>query len=153
MVVLPSVSQLVHYRFAASSNIPAILWSFVSISLYFARAHSAPCARWCSPSVFMCSRLFCLCFCLLFCCFPILLPCHPFVCCASDVLHECPVGVLSVLMRSFGYAYCLSQCAHWSYALIGHCKWFSLQRALSTSCQRASSVHEAAMACKACSRL
>jgi hypothetical protein len=37
--------------------------------------------------------------------------CFPSACCVSGVLFECPVPVVSVLIRSFDFDLALSQCA------------------------------------------
>jgi hypothetical protein len=76
-------------------------------SAFFAPAHCARHARWYSFCVLRRSRLLSLCSCMLQ-----LLhapPCGPllaFRCCASGVLLNCPVTVVSVLISSFGFAFC-----------------------------------------------
>jgi hypothetical protein len=56
----------------------------------------------CSPHTSLCvlrwSRLFYSCSCMLLCCFHIVFLCFPSACCATGVLLECPVPVVSVVV-------------------------------------------------------
>jgi hypothetical protein len=72
----------------------------------FAPAHWASSALWDSLCFFRWSQMFCSCWCMLLCCFHIVFLCFPSPCCASDVLLECPVSVVSVLIHSFDFVFC-----------------------------------------------
>jgi hypothetical protein len=85
-------------------------------SAFFAPAHCARHARWYSFCVLRRSRLLSLCSCMLQLLHaPPRSPLLTFCCCASGVLLECPVTVVSVLISTFCFALFSVVLQHWKY--------------------------------------